>query len=168
MSDSDYTTEHWFPVAGYEDLYEVSDHGRVRSLDRIVTYINRWGTFTTRLSPGQIMMPHKKRYNMSIALCEQTKKRFFFVHRLVLEAFIGPCPLGQECCHNDGNAYNNHLSNLRWDSPKNNSADRLLHGTQPCGEKSHLAKLTNGDVREIRQSLALQKSHKQPLLAFMA
>jgi len=72
------------------------------------------------------------------------------VHRLVLEAFVGPCPKGMECCHENGNRGDNRLSNLRWDTPKNNCADRIKHGTQAKGERQGLSKVTEGDVMEIR------------------
>ena len=52
------------------------------------------------------------------------KKKMRLAHRLVLEAFVGPCPQGQEACHRDGNAANNELSNLRWDTHLANCQDR--------------------------------------------
>lgn len=51
-----------------------------------------------------------------------------YVHRLVLKAFVGPCPKGQWAAHNDGNTENNSLTNLRWDTPANNCADKKRHG----------------------------------------
>jgi hypothetical protein len=52
-----------------------------------------------------------------------------FVHRLVLEAFVGPCPPGLECLHEGGNPGNNALGNLRWGTRKENHADSVRHGT---------------------------------------
>jgi hypothetical protein len=54
-----------------------------------------------------------------------------------------------EACHEDGNRFKNHLSNLRWDTPLNNTADKKKHGTQTYGESHHTAKLTDHDVSEI-------------------
>ena len=71
------------------------------------------------------------------------------VHRLVLRAFVGEPPPGMECCHEDGNRTNPALSNLRWDTRKNNNADRLRHGTSPRGTNSPNAKLTESEVRAI-------------------
>jgi hypothetical protein len=81
------------------------------------------------------------------------------VHRLVLEAFIGLCPKGMECCHRDGNKWNNSLDNLRWDTRSNNSFDSVRHGTHPgfsnkgkaafVGEESPTSKLTTTDVHMI-------------------
>jgi len=74
-----------------------------------------------------------------------------YVHRLVLEAFVGPCPPGMEGCHNDGNPLNNTPSNLRWDTHAANHADTRRHGTMPVGERHKNSKLTDEAVREIRR-----------------
>jgi hypothetical protein len=76
------------------------------------------------------------------------------VHRIVLLAFAGPCPPGQESCHGDGDSLNNSLGNLRWDTKKGNAADRVRHGTDPEGERNPAAILTESDVREIRKECA--------------
>lgn len=66
------------------------------------------------------------------------------VHKLVLEAFIGPCPVGMEACHApDRNPANNHLENLRWDTRSNNQIDSVHDGTHGS------LKLTESQVREI-------------------
>jgi hypothetical protein len=75
------------------------------------------------------------------------------VHRLVLEAFVGPCPPGMEGCHNDGNPANNCLSNLRWDTPVGNWEDRKRHGRGTHGARNPFpAKLTETAVVDIRES----------------
>ena len=76
------------------------------------------------------------------------------VHRLVLFAFIGPCPPGLEACHNDGNPANNTPSNLRWDTRKANQSDRINHGTSNRGERHGKSKLTDEVVRRIRDRCA--------------
>jgi len=74
------------------------------------------------------------------------------VSRLVLEAFVGPCPPGMEACHfPDRNPSNNRLENLRWDTPKANQADRNYHGTSNAGERNGSARLTEAQVVEIRR-----------------
>ena len=78
------------------------------------------------------------------------KQRNRFIHRLVLEAFIGPCPDGMEGCHNDGDKGNNKLSNLRWDTPVNNANDRRMHGTHREGEAVKTVVLTEAQVLAIR------------------
>lgn len=73
------------------------------------------------------------------------------VHRLVLEAFVGPCPEGMEACHDpDPCPANNALSNLRWDTRKANMADCIRHGRMPRGVHRAFSKLTDDIVRAIR------------------
>lgn len=86
-----------------------------------------------------------------VALYRDGKRFKHLLHRLILEAFVGPCPPGMEGCHNDGDPANNRLANLRWDTPKSNMADCVRHGTMPHGERSGSAKLTENDVVEIRR-----------------
>ncbi|MGB0971438.1 MAG: NUMOD4 motif-containing HNH endonuclease [Mycobacterium sp.] len=122
--------ENWRSVVGYEGLYEVSDQGRVRGIDRYVT--TRGGV---RLSRGQILRPtpivkgSKGRAYHFVNLSRSSKKARFSVHRLVLTAFVGPCPDGMEGCHNNGDASDNRIANLRWDTRANNGADKRRHKT---------------------------------------
>lgn len=78
----------------------------------------------------------------------------FLVHRLVLLAFVGPCPEGMECCHNDGDPLNNRLDNLRWDTRSANIADAIKHGGYPIGMRSVNALLCDQDIPRIRSMLA--------------
>lgn len=61
----------------------------------------------------------------------------FYVHRLVLQSFIGDAKSGQECRHRDGNPSNNRLDNLKWGSAKKNASDKHLHKTAGVGETNH-------------------------------
>lgn len=72
------------------------------------------------------------------------------VHRLVLEAFVGPCPPGHEASHEDGNPENNNLSNLRWRPASENCRLRTTHGTNFTRGN---ARLTKDQVTKIRQRL---------------
>ena len=100
------------------------------------------------------MKPHKKFRDTccyyAIILCNNKKSQLIYVHKLILEAFIGPRPEGMECCHNDGNGLNNNLSNIRWDTKKGNCLDRIKHGTQVRGVQCHFSKLDDNKIREIR------------------
>lgn len=125
--------ERWLPIPGYEGSYEVSDRGRVRSLDRIVV---RSDGREIRCK-GKVLSQgvHPKGY-LGVRLCGKTKK----VHRLVLEAFVGPCPDGMECCHNNGIPGDNKLTNLRWGTRIENAADVRRHGRNPNINKTHCPK----------------------------
>lgn len=84
------------------------------------------------------------------------------VHRIVLEAFVGPCPEGMECCHDpDHNPLNNAIVNLRWGTPKENQADSVKHGTKPRGEKSPRSVITESEAREVKRLLDLRKKAKE-------
>ena len=99
-------------------LYEVSNSGRVRSkkTGRVLAIRrNNKGRWCVRL------------YNGS------GKAGDHQVHRLVLEAFVGPAPEGMECRHLDGNHENNHLENLVWGTHTENMRDKILHGTNRNG-----------------------------------
>jgi hypothetical protein len=73
----------------------------------------------------------------------------FLVHRLVLEAFVGPCPPGLECRHLDGNPGNNLVSNLEWGTHASNEADKKRHGRTAIGERSGTSKLHDQDILTI-------------------
>jgi len=75
-----------------------------------------------------------------------------YVHRLVLQEFVGPCPDGMECRHLDGDPQNNRLGNLAWGTHQENMDDKKrhgTHGTQPRGESHYASTLSESDVLEI-------------------
>lgn len=73
-----------------------------------------------------------------------------YMHRVIAEAFHGPCPEGMECRHLDGDSSNNRPSNLAWGTRKSNAKDRVIHGTACAGERHGMAKLTKDDVLKMR------------------
>jgi len=90
---------------------------------------------------------------LRVTLCKNNKRYYRFIPRLILETFISSCPENLECCHNDGNSYNNKLANLRWDTSLSNSADMIKHGNSTCGEKNPQNKLSEKEVIEIKYLL---------------
>ncbi|WP_375292188.1 NUMOD4 motif-containing HNH endonuclease [Sphingomonas melonis] len=137
------TNERWLPIVGYEGLYEVSDLGRVRSLDRRDSRGNRIKGCMRKLG----VMKHG---HLNVTLCKGGKMETRNVHRVVLETFEGPCPDGMECLHRDGVASNNHLTNLRWGTSLENSADAQRHGTIARGPINGRSKLAVETVIAIR------------------
>lgn len=73
------------------------------------------------------------------------------VHRLVLVAFVGPCPEGMNGAHNNGRPDDNRLENLRWATHLDNCHDKELHGTDQRGERHGCSLITADDVRSIRR-----------------
>jgi len=84
-----------------------------------------------------------------------------YVHRLVAEAFHGPCPDGLDTCHNDGNMLNNTKSNLRYATRSENLADRVFHGTSQEGERNPASTLTDHQVIQIRMRRSSGESLKK-------
>jgi|688.fasta_scaffold962742_2 hypothetical protein len=121
------SNEQWLPVVGYEGIYEVSDQGRVRSLDRIITYPD--GHEQTHMGKGLSPWSDPQgRQQVTLTINSNTKS--VRVHRLVLEAFIGPCPSGMVACHWNDDSTDNRLENLRWDTPLANAQDLRRNGGQ--------------------------------------
>lgn len=139
--------EQWENIPGYENAYQISDKGRVRSLDRYVRTVSKTGTETTRKVKGTILNPqnHSAGY-LSVQFFGKSK----LIHRLVALTFFGKCPDRCEVAHNNGNKFNNSLENIRYATPKENAKDRILHGRSGKGENNPQAKLKDADVREIR------------------
>ena len=133
--------EQWRDISGFENYYQVSNFGRVRSLDRVV---NHTPAIKRRIK-GRALSPGRKTngyYHVNLMI--NGRQYASHLHRLVLTAFVGDPPAGMECCHNDGDRSNNNLSNLRWDSHKANCLDRSLKN-----KKGH--KLSANQVVKIKQ-----------------
>lgn len=151
---------HWLPVVGYAGRYEVSRLGVVRSVHRTVRKSPANKASFEHVIPERVLRQHSRSGYPSVCLYLDGKGTTHLVHRLVAEAFIGTVPDGMMVCHADGSRWNNRVDNLRIDTPANNSADMGRHGTLLLGEKNHLSKLTEADVRAIR-ALAGAMSQRQ-------
>ena len=114
--------------------------GRIRSVGRVIRRSDGGHGTTVRLR-GRVLRPAPDASgHLRVALCpgdgrQHTKK----VHRLVLEAFVGPCPDGMECCHANGDPADNRLANLRWDTPASNTQDRIRHGVHNMSRRGECA-----------------------------
>lgn len=105
--------EIWKDIKGYEGIYQVSNLGRVRSLDRIVN---------NRSYKGRIKVPSNSKGYKRVGLLYKRNVNYYSIHRLVAQAFI-PNPNNYEIVnHKDENRGNNRVDNLEWcDSKYNNS-----------------------------------------------
>lgn len=109
----------------------------------------------TLLTTWHRLKPHADGHgHLFVRLCNLGRATQPKVHRLVLEAFVGPRPEGLECCHNNGDHKDNRLVNLRWDTHQSNVDDSIRHGTYTRGERIVHAKLTAEKVRAIRARYA--------------
>lgn len=130
----DATPEQWRPIPGYEGFYEVSDQGRIKSLARKFVRANgRPHSVRERIrKPGTLRSGHK-----TVQLCMRGSDQTHSVHRLVMLAFVGPCPNGMEVCHNNSIPADNRLTNLRYDTNRSNQLDRLGYTNHRNIRKTH-------------------------------
>lgn len=115
--------ERWLPIVGWPD-YHVSSFGRVKSTKHGRQLIRKTGVT-------------QQRYHNVTLVRSPHERKAFYVHRLVLEAFVGPCPIGEECRHLDGDKNNNRLDNLAWGTRLENAQDGIRHGTTPSGDRHY-------------------------------
>lgn len=138
----DTDNEIWRDVVGAPH-YLVSNFGRVKSLPRIVERIGlHAGALTV---PGKLMTPTPSQGYPRYTLRIDGKTVYRFAHQLVLEAFVGPCPAGQEVRHKNDDRSNPRLSNLEYGTRAQNIADCKRNG----GFKNGASHLTEELVREI-------------------
>lgn len=139
----EFANEDWRPVVGYEGLYDVSNFGRVRTVQA-----------GYRKAPMTILKtPNDGRY-LRCGLWKEGKCEAVLVHRAVARAFLGDSSSDAQVNHIDGDKTNNRLENLEWVTPKGNQDHAVRTGLRLSGEDHVFSKLTAEDVREIKLALA--------------
>lgn len=129
--------ERWRPVVGYEGYYEVSNEGRLRSVNRVVPH-GRNGTVERR---SQLLRPSRNEHGYLIAtLCRDGGRYAKTVHSILLEAFIGPRPDGLTILHGNDDPADNRLSNLRYGTQKENCRETVLRGRNANTKKQNCGK----------------------------
>lgn len=141
------TSENWKPILGFEEFYEASNLGRIRSLPR-----KAMANYGLRTYGGKILQPTTRKSDgyLVVGLSAHGKQLQKMVHQLVMGAFGGKPPEGHECCHRNGVKSDCRFDNLKWGTKKENANDKHLHGTTIKGELSPNSKLTESQVIEIR------------------
>lgn len=153
--------EIWKPVVGFEKKYEVSNLGTVRKI-------------TTK----RCLKQSNETFGKSrVCLCFDGIRKMKTVSNIVIESFIGNIPNGKEVCHNNGNAQDNRLANLRIDTHVNNIKDKFKHGTIARGERHGMNKFKQCEIDEVKrlgsfgvdrkliqQMFRMSKSHVQRIL----
>ena len=140
MTSQSILSEEWQPVVGCEHSYEISDLGRLRrSAPGGCTFVgrirkprpNRWGYFYAHLRLANGM------------------RKTMMYHRMVLAAFVGPCPEGMEVNHIDGIKTNNSVENLEYVTPEENHQHATINGLVAKGTSVGASKLTEAEVMSI-------------------
>ena len=112
--------EVWKSIDGYEGLYEVSNLGRVRSLDRVVYRSYKGHPNWPMKVKGRVLRSGTDRGGYSFVILQNKGKRCRLVHRLVAEAFMSNTENKEEINHIDGNKKNNSVDNLEFCTPSEN------------------------------------------------
>ena len=153
----------WRPIAGYEGRYEVSNDGKVRSMD---IYVNCRGG-KTRLSKGRIKPTYaNNRGYLMVSLCKDNTTTRYLVHRLVAQAFVPNTHIKPQVNHIDGDNTNNRADNLEWVTDNENKAHSSLSvgGTQRPKKAVVVTKIATGEnfifggLREAERALKLDHS----------
>lgn len=140
--------EIWKDCYGWENFYEVSSHGRVKSKKRPVT--TRFGI---AMRGGIILSSFvSKTGYVSVNLTGNNIRKQELVHRLVLFAFCGIPQDGFQACHKNGVRTDNNLINLRWGSILSNHKDKYEHGTAPIGSKNPHSRLNEDQAKIVKYS----------------
>jgi hypothetical protein len=136
--------EEWKDIKGYEGLYQVSNLGRVKSLDRVSN---------GQPKRGQILKPFKSSFRyLAVEVSRNAVTKSVPVHRLVAQAFLPNPDNLPQINHKDGIKENNHVNNLEFCTAKHNSKHAVSSGLRVAakGERCACSKLKEGEVREIR------------------
>ena len=139
--------EIWKDIKGYEGLYQVSNYGRVRSLDRII--VDNW---CTRKFKGKVLNPTEhngKQPYLYVALSKQGKAKKVFVHQLVAEAFVPNPENKPQVNHKDGNPKNNKASNLEWVTNAENTQHAYNTGLNSKSKKCSLINMKTKEIKEF-------------------
>lgn len=131
--------ENWLAIPGYEDLYEVSDQGRIRSKNREV-----WNGKAFYVKKGRVLRKSKTTTGYwKVELYKDGKKKSLKVHRLVATSFIDNPLSKPNINHIDGNPLNNHVSNLEWCTQLENVIHGYETGLNPSNFHKNKDKILN-------------------------
>lgn len=140
--------EQWRKVVGWEESYEVSNHGGLRTVARLQS-MGTHTKFKQSINCSQCIIGGYKRYTLSF----NGVRRCIRVHRLVAEAFIQNTESKPFVNHIDGNRINNHVLNLEWCTHAENIQHSYRIGSNVAkrGELSPRATITNKEAIEIHR-----------------
>jgi len=144
--------EIWKNVKGYEGYYQVSNKGRVRSIDRVIPDGRKYKGCIRVLCNDKDGYPY-------VVLAKNGKNKTLKIHRLVATTFI-PNPQNKYAInHIDGNKENNSVENLEWVTQSENELHAHRTGLKISikGEQHKLSKLTEKEVLEIREKYIPKK-----------
>lgn len=145
--------EIWKPVVGYEGYYEVSDMGRVRSVD----HLSKTGIkhSETRLVKGRILKPNMKRSGyLTVDLSRGNHVKTISVHKIVATAFLEKRPEDNQINHINCIKSDNRATNLEWCTAEENRKHASEHHRYYSPRKKMVRCKQTGDVFESSYAAA--------------
>ena len=88
---------------------------------------------------------------VKVTLCKNGKNKHWYLHRLVMDNFVGICPSHKEVNHKDCIKSHNHIKNLEYVTKSRNAKHAYENGRKASGEKHHLSTFTNKEIKKIRK-----------------
>lgn len=150
-------SEIWKDIPNYEGLYQASDFGRIKTLEKVCISTSSTGRVYTRTMPEKIMKPQKNNKTLHRSICLFDKfgiMRRFGVHVVILTTFKGESMVAKSlCCHKDDVADNNVPDNLYWGTRKSNGEDAVKNGRMIQSDRHSSTKLNKADVIIIKARL---------------
>lgn len=145
-------TENWKDIVGFEGIYQVSDHGRVKRL----TYKTKRSDGTSRLLKEKILKGKDlKRKHKRVSLWKDGKSHDFFIHRLVALAFLPKVPNKNCINHINGNPSDNKVENLEWCTIAENNLHAHRNNLNKTSKRIKLINTLNGEEKYfLNQRLA--------------
>lgn len=144
--------EVWKPISGWEGIYEISNYGRVKSLERMTSTGNRG-------VPERIRKPNIMKGYHCVTLRYDRKVKVYRIHRLVIEAFGEAQPtIEHQVNHIDGDKSNNCIWNLEWVTPKENTDHAFNTGLRPRKDRPEtLQKKHEAMIRRYQRPEEIEK-----------
>ena len=143
--------EIWKDIKDYEGHYQISNFGRIKSIDRIIIYADhRIYKYKSKILKCELTKGY-----LTVKLYLATNKRAYRLNRLVAQAFIVNPKNKPEVNHRDGNKLNNHITNLEWMTFDENMAHSAKNGLSASGERNGRSKLNEFQINVIRKCSGL-------------
>lgn len=142
---STHVSEIWKPIIGYEDLYKISNHGRVLRLPK---------TINNRVYNNSILKAYFSGDYLACSFLKNGERKILKIHRLVAIYFLDPVPGTDQVNHIDGVKTNNHYTNLEWVTCKQNMdhavQNKLIYkGITPKDKRIQIIDLHNENTKVV-------------------
>lgn len=138
----DIDTEIWKEIPGWK-MYMVSSHGNIKNTNT-----------------GHVLTHTLRKGYHGVTLYDKERYKIIRVHALMIRVFENNFDASLVAAHLDGNKNNNHISNIKLVTQKENIRHKKLHGTMAIGEKNYNTRFTPEQVLEIKELIKNKKTNK--------